>query len=198
MADDIKPSDGGNVKPDGPTLDELKAQLAKAQADAAAAQAAAAAEKERLDKLIAERQADKEKARKVAEQAGEVERLKQLYEEQIAEMKSKYPDGLLEEHAALKKAAEEQAAKRKTELLAQLPEDRRAEFETFGVDALEKVVTLIGKVPNVDTSKSGKLAGGSSANWFKMTAAQQADYAANHTSAELIQFMRESRNANKE
>ena len=163
MSDDtnVQEPDGSSTPPDSEELTALKKKLAELEA-------AVEAEKARKADAIAERDKEREKRKKEAEAKGQYDEAKRLLDERLAELETQNAELKALESYRDKWTSYE--SERRKSLLALLPDDRRAKFETADISLLEEVVALLpqkngpGDVPG----RGGGAAPGSK-SWADMT-----------------------------
>ena len=123
----------------------LKKQIAEYESKLQAAEAEVAKFKD----AVKERDESKKRAREEAEKRGEHEKV-------IAELKAELAEksALLPEYEALKTKHEAMEKAHREKLIAQLPENVRADFEALPNEAIEAALKLVPTVNKVNTDNS--------------------------------------------
>jgi len=163
MSDDTNKQepDGSSTPPDSEELTALKKKLAELEA-------AVEAEKARKADAIAERDKEREKRKKEAESKGQYDEAKRLLDERLAELETQNAELKALESYRDKWTSYE--SERRKSLLALLPDDRRAKFETADISLLEEVVALLPQKNGPgDVPRSGGGAAPGSKSWADMT-----------------------------
>ena len=186
MPDVIDPTTtpDGDPKASADTLADLQKKIDELNANNARLDA-------ELKKAIENRQKAKDEARRVAEEKGEYEKAKQIIEEQLAELKTKYNDSEIEELRAAKAERDALVEERRKELLARIPEGKRDEFKDVPLNVLSKVVSLLPGAPPVDGggTHSKPL---NEKKWSEMSAEEQNKFVAENTQAVVNRKIAES------
>jgi len=174
MADAVDPTND----PDGskPDADALAAELTSLKKQLAQQAAELEAERGRKTKAVEDAKAEREKRKKEAEEKGEFDKVKAELEKQITEL-----DGKVKELAGLEDYRAkwtEHEEKRRAELIAKLPEDKRDAYKARPLDVLEDAVSLLGEFKGVDTdaARRGNKPNTETAKWRELTREQQDEW----------------------
>lgn len=180
---------------DAKTLEAMQAELATLQAKLSEEAEARKAAEAKFQDSIESRQKAKEQARKDAEEKGEYEIATKLLQEQLADTMKKLEDlsPLADQVKTLegfKTKFEEMEAKRKTELLEAIPEEKREEFKDMPVDSLERIISLIPDA-KVNTHRNGaaKPSGAYPDKWSEFSPEQRVKAAAELSQEKLNALM---------
>lgn len=180
--------DGSTSQPDG-SVETLQKEIAALRARAEKAEAEAKANRERFEEEKAERDKRIEAARKKAEQDGEFEKLANEYKAELEKLKP-----ISDENKALHARIEAIEKAQKESLLAELPDDQKAEWQDADIITLERIVKLVKTTqPNIPGTHTGAgAAKGGAKGWNDMTTSEQHEYVLSHPQEDVNRLIAES------
>lgn len=175
--------------PEGSTV-TVDAETAKKIADLETKLAAETAERAKLESIRTDmetsRQAAKDREKKALEEQGQFKALSESLQEEVKVLKAeietlKAKEG---EYAPLKAKAEQwdgYETETRKELMEQIPEDERPNYEGASLALLRSTAKLLGNTDKGGTFKGqGKPPTGGSKPWKEMTPAERDEFTAKH------------------
>lgn len=190
MSEETKVSDGTGAKPD-----ELQAQIEKLTEQLNGLTSERDEFKKKFEEAKTTRDKAKEERRKQLEAEGQYQEALKVIREEMEAFKSKLggdPDSFLKKYEELQNAHTSMIEVRKSELLNQLPEDRREKYKEFSLDVLAAIVPDISQGAPATHKGGTKPPAVTDKKWDEMTAQERAEYTLAHGSEATAKKIRES------